>query len=93
MPEPIAIRVLTNQGLAVSGEAVSIVAPGSLGYLGILRNHAPLVTATQPGTLSWRTPAGESKAVSIGDGLLEISHSTLTILTDVVTPPPGGAHA
>ena len=92
MADTIAVRVLTNQGLAVSDEAVSVVAPGEMGYLGILRNHAPLVTTTAPGTLTWRTPAGASKSVQIGEGFLEIANNRLTILTDSVTAS-SAAHA
>ena len=84
MPQTIALRVLTSEGVAVEDDAVSVVAPGELGYLGILRNHAPLVTTLKPGTLTWQTPDGERRRRLIGDGLLEIVKNHLTILTDFV---------
>lgn len=81
MPNPITLRVLTDAGLAFEDQAESVVAPGELGYLGILRNHAPLITTLQPGRLAWRTDAGQTHTRMIGDGLLEVQHNTVTILT------------
>ena len=85
MADAITIRVLTDAGLALEDEAVSIVTPGELGYLGILRNHAPLVTTLKPGTFTWRRPSGEARALFVTEGLLEITHNRLTVQTGTVT--------
>ena len=87
MSAPITLKVLTDVGLAVEDEAVSIVAPGELGYLGILRNHAPLVTTLVPGRFTYRTPEDQTKTLRIGAGLLEIRRNHLTILTESVGQP------
>ena len=84
----ITLRVLTQEGVVIEDEAVSIVAPGEQGYLGMLRNHAPLVTTLQPGLLTWRRPSGETQRRAIGDGLLEIVKNRCTLLTNTVTEPP-----
>ena len=84
MPDPIILRVLTEAGVAVEDQAVSIVAPGEAGYLGMLRNHAPLVTTLAAGRLSWRRGDGRRRSVRIGDGLMEIAHNRCTILTSRV---------
>ena len=84
MDRAIHLRILTDAGVALDDEAVSIVAPGELGYLGILHNHAPLVTTLQPGTLTWRRPNGQSRTQRIGSGLLEIVSNRCTVLTDRV---------
>ena len=88
MAKTIALRVLTDEGLALQEEAVSVRAPGEVGYLGILYNHAPLVTTLKPGTLTWRTPGGEPHERLIGDGLMEIARNRLTILTSFVKDAP-----
>ena len=85
MEKAITLRVLTQDGLVLEDEAVSVVAPGEIGYLGMLRNHAPLVTTLQPGKLTWRRPGGEQHAVRVGKGLLEVVKNRLTILTDGVS--------
>lgn len=94
MANAIAIRVLTNEGLAVSDETTSIIAPGELGYLGMLFNHAPLVTTLAPGRLSWKRPDGLRRMLLIGGGLLEVSHNRCTVLTTTVSEatPEGQPH-
>ena len=87
MASAITLRVLTQAGPAIEDDAVSIVAPGEIGYLGILRNHAPLVTTLKPGTLTWRRPDGQTHTRRIGDGLLEIAHNRCTLLTAFVSEP------
>jgi F-type H+-transporting ATPase subunit epsilon len=88
MADAMALRVLTDAGLALDEQAVSVVAPGEPGYLGMLRNHAPLVTTLIPGTLTWRTPRGERRLLRVGAGLLEVRDNRITILTDLAEPIP-----
>ena len=85
MADPLSLRVLTSEGLALEDRAVSVVAPGEAGYLGVLRNHAPLVTTLKPGLLTWRRLGGDTHRWYLGAGLLEVAHNQLTILTDAVT--------
>ena len=87
MSGPITLRVLTDAGLALEEPAVSVIAPGEVGYLGVLVNHAPLVTTLQPGKLIWRRPDGARRTLPIGSGLLEISKNHVTVLTDTTTQP------
>ena len=84
MAKIIRLRVLTNQGLAVSDETVSIRVPGGLGSMGILYNHAPLVTTLTPGKLVWRRPDGTTRELEIGEGLMEVAHNRCTILTNTL---------
>ena len=90
MDGTIHLRVLTPEGVVLEDDAVSVIAPGELGYLGILRQHAPLVTTLQPGTLTWRAPSGQTQTVRIGTGLLEVSKNQCTILTDTLLAAPQG---
>ena len=87
MARTLTLSVLTPEGVAITDEAVSIVAPGERGYLGMLFNHAPLVTTLQPGTLSWRQPAGATRALAIGAGLLEVVKNRVTVLTSTLADP------
>jgi F-type H+-transporting ATPase subunit epsilon len=87
MTESINLRVLTSEGLEFEDRAVSVIAPGGLGYLGMLRNHAPLVTTLAPGKLIWQRPSGERLAMRIGAGLLEVVKNQITVLTDSVLEP------
>ena len=86
MVRAITVRVLTNEGqVASSDEAVAIRAPGALGSMGILYNHAPLVTVLDPGIFMWRCSDGAIRRMRVGEGLLEIVRNRCTILTSSVS--------
>ena len=89
MAEPIALRVLTGDGLALEDQATSIIAPGERGYVGFLSHHAPLVTTLSPGTLTWQRLSGERRTRRIGSGLLEMAQNRCTLLTDEVSERSG----
>ena len=80
------LRVLTPEGLHMKEEATAIRAPGTLGYLGVLRNHAPLVTTIQPGKLTWKTTTGESHGLLLESGLMEVMRNQVTLLVDRARP-------
>ena len=87
MAKLIHLRIITNEGQALAEDAVSVRAPGEAGYLGVLYNHAPLVTTIAPGLLTWRTPTGQTRRLRIHEGLLEITKNRLTVLTGAVSAP------
>ncbi len=62
----------------------SVVAPGSEGYLGILSNHAPLITSLKVGKLEIRDSKNRELTAAISGGFLEVSNNTATILADSV---------
>lgn len=88
MAEPMALRVLTSEGIALEEQASSIIAPGERGYVGFLSRHAPLVTTLAPGTLTWQRPSGERRTMRIGSGILEIAKNRCTVLTDAISEAP-----
>lgn len=85
MTAPITLRVLTHEGLVLQEDVVSVIAPGEVGYLGILRNHAPLITTLVPGRLLYCTPQLCQTTARVGRGLLEVLHNQVTVLTDQVS--------
>ena len=74
------IVVLNTKGKAYEGEIKSAIIPTSLGLIGILKNHAPLLTQVVPGKAILRTPEGE-KEFEVGNGVLEVNNNLLTLLS------------
>ena len=58
-----------------------VVAPGIAGEMGILPNHAPLLTAIKPGML--RIKRGlRDECYSVGGGYMEVLPDRVTVLAD-----------
>lgn len=81
------VQILTPQREVFRGEAVSLVAPGALGYLGVLVNHAPLVTTLKPGKIVCREAPGATRVFELtGGGFLEVRGNQAAILADAAAP-------
>jgi len=81
------VVVLTPEKTVLSAEVVSLVAPGSQGFLGVLAHHAPLITALQPGPLTLRYPDGREEVMSVSGGFMEVSRNRAVVLADAVERP------
>jgi F-type H+-transporting ATPase subunit epsilon len=79
---PFTLRLVTPQRLLLEARVVSLQAPGSEGYLGVLANHAALVTPLRAGRLDVRDEKGERRSYAVSGGFLEISANRATVLAD-----------
>jgi F-type H+-transporting ATPase subunit epsilon len=68
-----------------SGDVDQVDLPGVEGDMGILANHAPLVTTLRPGILTIFNGIAREAVVVIG-GIAEVSPAGLTVLADRATP-------
>lgn len=78
------LKVITAEKVFYEGNVVSAVIPGEVGYLGVLANHAPLVTTCVPGQLYFRDTQGVEHRYQVEKGFLEILGNHVTFLTDKV---------
>lgn len=73
--------VITPQGVAYEGEVTHCRVPAEQGTIGVLADHAPLVTSSSGGILEVRENGGEEKKFSVGNGFFEVNHNKATFLT------------
>ena len=75
------LEIITAEQQVYGDEVELVVAPGIEGELGILANHAPLMTALQPGEILIRKDGEETYLVVTG-GFIEVIGNKVTILAD-----------
>lgn len=75
------LDIVTAEKLVYSDEVSSVVAPGAEGQLGILPNHAPLLTSLMPGELKVLKD-GEETNIAVSGGFLEVLKNVVTVLAD-----------
>ncbi|HAM63614.1 MAG TPA: ATP synthase F1 subunit epsilon [Erysipelotrichaceae bacterium] len=84
MSETFTLKIVTPTEVFFEGQAVSIVAPGALGYLGILQHHAPYITTVSKGNLIFRSPDGKTTSYKVEGGFLEVLNNRVLVLTDKI---------
>jgi len=80
------LQIITPERRVFDRTVMSLVAPGGLGYLGVLAYHAPLLTTLVRGELRVTEAPGREFVYEIDGGFLEVSSNVATVLADGLTP-------
>ena len=78
------VELVSPESIVFSGEATMVVARTTAGEIAFLPGHVPFV-----GVLSGKSPVkimmadGTTRVVAVHSGFVEVSHNTVTILSDV----------
>ena len=75
------VDILTPEAKLFSGEATYVGLPGSDGSLGIMNNHAALVTTLQAGQVVVRTSGGD-QTFDVKGGSVEVLNNVVTVLAE-----------
>ena len=83
MAHTLQVNIVSAEHAIFSGEAEMVVAPGESGELGILPQHAPLLTRIKPGTVKVKLVGQvEEEVIYVSGGILEVQPRAVTILAD-----------
>jgi len=78
------LSIVTPEKVFYEADIKSLIVPGTEGYLGVLSNHAPLITALEPGRIEFRDAADKVNYLAVTAGFLEVSGNVATLLADAV---------
>lgn len=78
------LSIVTPEKVFYEADIKSLVVPGTEGYLGVLSNHAPLITALKPGRIEFSDADDVVHIMAVSGGFLEVSNNVATILADAV---------
>ena len=76
------LEIVTPEEQIFSDDVDSVIVPGIEGEMGVLEQHAALVTSLKPGELRY-TKGGEEHELAVGEGILEVTATTVHVLTDL----------
>ena len=86
MADNLLVEIVSPDGAAFRGEAVSFRAPGVEGGFEILRGHAPLVAATGVGQVYVTLPNGNVASFATSAGFVEVLDNRVIMLADTAEP-------
>jgi len=75
-------EIVSAEASIYSGSAEQVVAAGTMGDLGILAGHTPLLTELAPGPVRIVHGGGEEDHFYVSGGFLEVQPDLVTVLAD-----------
>jgi F-type H+-transporting ATPase subunit epsilon len=83
---PYPVQVITPEGPAFAGDAQIVVVPGDAGQLGILANHAPLISSLKPGETHLTDAEGREHRFATGNGYIQVRKNEALVLVGEAVP-------
>jgi F-type H+-transporting ATPase subunit epsilon len=84
MATSLTLDIVSAEETIFSGQVTLLVVSGTMGELGIMPGHSPLLTTVKPGKIRFKTIEGEESLFYISGGMLEVQPSVATIMADTV---------
>ena len=76
------LEIVTPTEIAVSEDVEMVTLPAIEGEMGVYPNHLHVITQIVPGELIV-TQKGQERSLAVGEGLVEITGSRVSIVTDM----------
>ncbi len=78
---PIRCEIVSQDRIVYQGDVDIVVLPGAAGVMGILPNHAPVLTTLQFGLVTVRVKGAEQH-FTVAGGVAEVQPDQVTVLAD-----------
>ena len=75
-------EIVSAEKSLFSGTITMLSARGTIGELGVMPGHAPLLTGIQPGAVTLRMEDGSEEVFFASGGFIEIQPGYVTLLAD-----------
>lgn len=82
MSAAFSLSVVAPDRKVVETNVVSVVAPGTEGYLGVLAGHIPMIVSLKPGLLEYKDANSQDNFVAIDGGFMEIGSNQVIVLAE-----------
>jgi len=76
------LEILTPDKKLFSGDAEYVDVPGEAGRTGVLRNHAPLISALKAGKVKVRDMSKKEVFFEIKGGIMEVRNDKVIVLAE-----------
>jgi F-type H+-transporting ATPase subunit epsilon len=76
------VEIITPESTLFEGEGSFVYLPGSDGSLGVLNNHAPLISSLKKGIVRVKDNAGKEHKFEVKGGTVEVFRNKVTILAE-----------
>lgn len=86
MADSMNFELVSPERLLVSAEAEIVSVPGIEGDMGIMANHAAVMTSLRPGLVEAKLADGTEQSYFVRGGFADVSPTSLTVLAEYAIP-------
>jgi F-type H+-transporting ATPase subunit epsilon len=76
------LSIVSPERIMYEDDVISLIVPGGEGYLGVLTDHAPLISTLKVGEITFKTSENREVAMATSGGFIEVSDNVASILVD-----------
>jgi F-type H+-transporting ATPase subunit epsilon len=76
------VEIISPESTLFEGKASFVYLPGSDGSLGVMNNHAPLITSLKKGTVRVKEESGKELKFEVKGGTVEVFNNKIIILAE-----------
>lgn len=73
------LKIISAEDILFQGEVKAVHLPGVQGAFTVLRNHASLISALNPGRVSYELPDGMTDGVDISGGIVDVDRNIVAV--------------
>ncbi len=77
------LKIVSPERIEFDGEVQSVLVPGSQGEFEILKDHAPIISTLDKGTVEYGLPKGEKVQLEILGGFVEVQQNEVSLCVEV----------
>jgi F-type H+-transporting ATPase subunit epsilon len=82
MADPLHVELVSAERVVWSGEATIVITRTADGDIGIMPNHAPILSVLVEGTVEIRTDTDEYLVAAVGSGFLSVANNRVSLLVE-----------
>jgi F-type H+-transporting ATPase subunit epsilon len=82
MADPLHVELVAAERVVWSGEATIVITRTADGDIGIMPNHAPILSVLVEGTVEIRTDTDEYLVAAVGSGFLSVANNRVSLLVE-----------
>ena len=72
-----------EKSFLIKKDTIEVIVPAIEGYMGILKDHIPIISFLKPGIITIFSKSGEDKFY-VEDGIIEFKNNDLSVLTSSI---------
>lgn len=77
------LLVISPEKTVADVQTESVSLPGVVSPFMVLKDHAPLITSLDPGTVRWIDTDGKEGSVTITSGFVEVRKNTVSVYVEL----------